>query len=147
MKVITIFLLTLGFFFISHVHAYAQTDEGLRESIQSAVLSDPRAGDLPPSVMSSLIDALVLDARAIGMQPEDVSANQTAYTPEQTNTVPCTTSNYLCMMSDAFGFIGSNSLFAVWMWISAALLILLISIKREVEHLRSKAQHPLSSAR
>ena len=118
------------------VFALAQTD--LSQSIRAALASDPRTSSMSEAQINAMVSALSQGAAQQGMTAEDVSwkpvptVGGAALAQSTCGGFP----DYLCSMSEAFGFTGPDSIFAIWLGVSALLLMFIIGALLEYRHFR-----------
>lgn len=116
--------------------ALAQTD--LSQSIRAALASDPRTNSMTEAQINAMVAALSQGAAQQGMTAQDVSWKPI---PTQGGAALAQSAcggfpSYLCSMSEAFGFTGPDSIFAIWLGVSALLLMFIIGALLEYRHFR-----------
>ncbi len=150
-KVGIVFTLVLWSMFSMPLLIYAQTNSSttpesqmqLEASIRNALLSDPRASQLPPKELESMVHVLSASAQKEGITQSDIEKAQSvtstkAKAPTSTSDVCLTTTPaFICALAEAYGLDGSN-LLPFWLAGSAALLILIIGTMLEIHHLAHK---------
>ena len=116
----------------------------MESAIRSVLAADPRAAALPPDQLNSMVQALSKSASAKGLQPSDIHLPPTSNTMGATNgqgaaSCDASTPSFICTLTNAFGFDGSNTI-PLWLGGASALLILIIGTMLEIHHLEHKKE-------
>lgn len=140
----------LAAFFFSAETAFAQEgDPALRETIRSAILSDPRSASMTPTEVDAMVAALTRQAESVGMTAEDIVwrpvEEQSGSAQGNAQGTPC--EGFLCSLNNAFGFDGSDYTIPVMLGASALMLIFIIAAILEYRHIHRKKLANPSEAR
>ena len=126
--------------FIGVRSANAQTTDSsstLRATIETEILSDPRAQTMSQAQVNSMVGALTAQA-----QQQGVTAQQLTYAPAlavaEPSSITPSCSGFFCALGNAFGLNGSLPLIPIALFILAALFIFIFSIMREMGHPHAK---------
>ncbi|MDP3646397.1 MAG: hypothetical protein Q8R25_04900 [bacterium] len=138
-------------FQVSIVSAQTSQDD-LRAVIRAELSSDPRASTLPAKQLDEMINALASAAASQGISAQDISwrpqpISDFSASAAAATTESCDYNSFLCTLTHAFGFSGSDLTIPIWLGISSAILILvlwgLIEIHRR-KHTTSSTSETLS---
>ena len=100
----------------------AQTEGELQATIRAAILSDPRTATMSEAEVDAMVAALAQEASAQGMTSQDI-----LWQPQEEGAAGQTVScGILCMLTNAFGFDGSDVTIPIALGICAALLLFVI---------------------
>lgn len=141
-----VFAVTLAIGCMLPLLASAQSTD-LQTSVRAALASDPRTNSMSEAQIDAMVAALSQGAAQQGMTAQDISWKPI---PTQGGAALATQGNcggfpsYLCSMSEAFGFTGPDSIFAIWLGVSALLLMFIIGTLLEYRHFRHL--HPKHTA-
>ncbi len=95
--------------------AHAQTpDNDLRTTIRAELLSDPRTSSLSEVQVDTLVDLLAQEAQKQGITSQDIqwrpqSTERFVATESAAPEAPACMGGFLCIMSEAFGFVGADT--------------------------------------
>ncbi len=114
--------------------AQAQTQDAMRATIMAQLLQDPRSADIPPAQLQQLVDALAKQADVQQVTVSDLQWQPRASTltgPADVGTQPesaCASGfSTLCILSEGFGFAGSDPTIPLYFLVSSGLLILILA--------------------
>lgn len=133
---------TLGMLFLGiPLMLLAQTQGDLETAVRAAILSDPRAASMSSAEIDAMVAALSGEARTQGVTAADI-----AWQPQDEATFAATTETaecgWLCKLTNAFGFDGSDITIPVALGICAAILLFVIGSLLHHRH----GHHPVAGA-
>jgi len=119
--------------------AAAQSTD-LQSSVRAALAGDPRTASMSQSQIDAMVQALSAQAQSKGITPQDIAWRPVTDAPAAPLVGTCSGPRLLCNMSAAFGITGPDYLIAVWLGITALLLIFILGAVLEYRHF--KHLHP-----
>lgn len=107
---------------------YAQErDVELQATIRAAILFDPRTAEMSEEEVGAMVAALSEKAASQGVTSHDIAWRPTEEQAGESS--PCgSIKGFLCTLTDAFGFTGSDLAIPIGLGISSALLLFLIGM-------------------
>lgn len=112
MRTLSFLLLFLVCMAAPQVTSAQESTGELRATIRGAIMSDPRTAGLSETQINTLVDLLAQEAQKQGVTAQDIQwrpeGTERFVTGESTPPTQCT-GGFLCLMSEAFGFIGPDT--------------------------------------
>ena len=135
---ISTILLAVLFVLPIFAHAQAGTNADLSAQIRAALASDPRTSSMNPAQIDAMVQALTQKAAQSGLTAQDIAWRPVTDQPAGAAALSeCAGApSFLCNLSEAWGFTGPDAIIAVWLGISALLLIFLLGAFLEYRHFR-----------
>lgn len=124
----------------------------VRATIMAQLLEDPRTADVPPDQLQQLVDALAAQAEVQGVDTADLTwqPRPTFAEPAAEPAVPggaCDGGfSALCVLTEAFGFVGDNPTVPLYLLVTSGLLVLLIVRMKRHHHAMGHFDAPVASA-
>ena len=115
-----------------------ETDEALRASIQSALMSDPATDALPPEELEKLVSALAAEASKTGVEPSDIT-----YVPRPPADLQSAGAggdlpadcDVWCVFAHAYGLDGVDPTTPILLLISSGLLVMIFRRAMRPQHI------------
>lgn len=117
---------------MSPVLSFAQTD--LQATIRAEILRDPRTSSMSQAQVEAMVATLSQNAQAQGLTPQDITWKPTGDVPVSTNFCAPYPA-YLCLMSEAFGFIGGDYLLPLWLAVISLLFLIVNALHKHHERI------------
>lgn len=115
----------------------AQTGAELQATIRAAILSDPRTAAMSEAEIDAMVVALSQEAAAQGVTSQDITWRPQEEAGAGNQASSC---GMLCMLTNAFGFDGSDVTIPIGLGVSSALLLFLIGSLLHHQY----GRHPLA---
>ena len=110
------------------LHAQTATSSSdLRATVEAALLSDPRSGDMSPAQFDAMVDALTKQVERQGMNAQDIGWRPQAQ-PGAAESACGSLPSFFCNVGTAFGFAGFDPLVLIALGVVSALLICVIAM-------------------
>lgn len=110
--------------------ATSSASSALSSTIRAELLSDPRTASLSQTQLDAMVAVLTAQAQSqgvtaseIGWHPQDYLLPQAASAPA----APACTAGFLCLMDEAYGFIGPAAFIAILLGLFAIALIWILA--------------------
>ena len=119
----------------------AEESAELGSTIEAAIRSDPRSSEMSEAQIDGIVQALAEEAGAQGVTTNDLTWRPEEDQPAQAG--PCGEINdFLCALTDAFGFSGSDLTIPIGLGVSSALLLFVLGMLLLHRH----GHHPVRGA-
>ncbi|HVU75236.1 MAG TPA: hypothetical protein VHD38_00120 [Candidatus Paceibacterota bacterium] len=115
--------------------AFAQND--LQSTIRAELLKDPRTGVMSRAQIDAMIATLSQNAQQQGLTPQDITWKPTGDQPVTASNFCAPYPRYLCVMSEAFGFIGADYIIPIWLLVLSLLFLLVNALHKHHERVNA----------
>lgn len=138
-NVLLLLVFVVPMFLFSAADVFAQeTDEALRASIQSALMSDPETDSLSPEELDKLVTALAAEASKTGVEPGDIT-----YVPRPPADLQSAGAggdlpadcDMWCVFAHAYGLDGVDPTTPILLLVSSGLLVMIFRRAMRPQHI------------
>lgn len=106
--------------------ANAEENSDLEATVRAAILSDPRTAQMSEAEIDAMVAALAAEAETQGVTSEDIIWRPQEQAADAGEGAP--SCNFLCALSQAFGFDGSDLTIPIALAVASGVLLFLIGM-------------------